>query len=187
MKFSRFVSKLNKKLKGKHGMSLGETLCAIIILLLATGGMAGGIQFATQEFSKSMVQSESKVLYSTLQSAIKNELEYVSVAPITDGVLVSADGDAGFSAVGSYQIGDNNCRLEQNEDGLLVSKNLGSDEDRLLVSKGVYSQGAYGFSADVDTYFNSAGEYFRVNLKIYQGSSSDPVIDGWFDVFTMNL
>lgn len=187
MNLSKLLSKLNKKLKGKRGMSLGETLCAIVILLLATGGMAGGIQFATQEFSKSMVQSESKVLYSTLQSAIKNELEYVSVAPNTDGVLIQVDGDNGFTTVGSYQIGDNNCKLVQNEEGFLSSEELGSGDTRLLVSKGVYSQGAYGFSADVDTYYNTDGRYFRVNLKIYQGGHSDPVINGYFDVFAMNL
>lgn len=168
-------------------MSLGETLCAIIILLLATGGMAGGIQFATQEFSKSMVQSESKVLYSTLQSAIKNELEYVSVVPNTDGVVISVDGDGGFTTVGSYKVGDNNCKLVKNEDGFLASEDLGTGDTRLLVNKGVYSQGAYGFSADVVTYYNPAGRYFRINLKIYQGSHSQPIINGFFDVFAMNL
>lgn len=187
MRFSKLASKLNKKLRAKRGMSLGETLCAIIILLLATGGMAGGIQFATQEFSKSMIQSESKVLYSTLQSAIKNELEYISVAPATDRVYTTIDGDSGFATVGSYQIGDNSCKLTHNEDGFLVSEELSTLDTRLLVNKGVYSQGAYGFSADVKTYYNPVGKYFRINLKIYQGSNTEPVINGYFDVFGINL
>jgi len=187
MNLSKLVSKLNKKLSGKHGMSLAETLCAIIILLLATGGMAGGIQFATQEFSKSMIRSESKVLYSTLESAIKNELQYVSVAPETDGIIVSVDGVSGFNAVESYKTGDADCMLAQNTEGFLVAEDIITGDTRLLVSKGVYSQGAYGFGADVMTYYNPAGKYFRVNLLIYQGDNTDPIINGFFDVFALNL
>lgn len=66
------------------GYTLVEALVTLLIVLLVTAGVAGGVAFAQRQFERSIALSESKVLYSTLENAIRNEIAYAD--------LISAEG-----------------------------------------------------------------------------------------------
>ena len=68
------LHQLHRRLANNRGMTLSELLVAMLIMLLVSTGMAQGIQIATVQYKKAMIRSESKILSSTLESIISNEL-----------------------------------------------------------------------------------------------------------------
>lgn len=64
------------KLKQKTGLTLVEMLCTIVILLLVSLGMTGGVRLAVSSYDRSMMRSESEILASTLTSLVSDELRY---------------------------------------------------------------------------------------------------------------
>ena len=79
-----------KKLKDRSGMSFSELLVAMLILLLVSSGMVNAIQQASVQFVKSRMQSEAKMLCSTLTTVCEDELRYASsiVTVMEDGKTV---------------------------------------------------------------------------------------------------
>ena len=74
----RIKKVLKSKLHSKNGMTIGELLVAVLILLLATGLLVGGVSFAARNFEKSFSKSQANVLQSTLKEAINGELRYTT-------------------------------------------------------------------------------------------------------------
>ena len=65
---------LRRALRKKAGVSIAETLVALLIVSLLTMGIATGVAFAARQYNKSVIQSESRVLCSTLTAAISDKL-----------------------------------------------------------------------------------------------------------------
>ena len=59
-------------------MSLGELLCAVLILTLVSGGMASAVSLGVRQYQQSMRTSEAKVLCSTLETVLRSELAYTT-------------------------------------------------------------------------------------------------------------
>ena len=89
---ARVFCKLKKKLHTSHGFSLSEMLVAVLIILLVTGVLTVTVSLASAQFQKSMRNSESKVLASTLESVFLSELAYTTEVH-TDGS--GSDGKSG--------------------------------------------------------------------------------------------
>ncbi len=60
-------------------MTVAELMVATIIILLVSAGMVTAIRQATENYSKSMAQSEAKKLCSSLETLVENELRYTNV------------------------------------------------------------------------------------------------------------
>ena len=71
------MKRLKQKLKSSRGMSLGELLCAVLILTLVSGGMASAVSLGVRQYQQSIRTSEAKILCSTLETILRNELAYV--------------------------------------------------------------------------------------------------------------
>ena len=63
-----------KDKRNRQGFTLAESLLAVLLLALASTGMAVGAAFAARQYTASIAASEAKILSSTLRSAISNEL-----------------------------------------------------------------------------------------------------------------
>ena len=63
-----------KKLKSKRGFTLGETLLAVLILLMVSTIVASGIPSAKNAYEKVVLASNAEVLLSTTISSLRNEL-----------------------------------------------------------------------------------------------------------------
>lgn len=69
------MPKPSQKLHSKAGFTLGETLLAVLILLMATYIVAAGIPVAKNAYEKVVVSANAEVLLSTTMSALRNELQ----------------------------------------------------------------------------------------------------------------
>ena len=65
-----------KKLRGRRGVTLTETLCTVLIVLLISAMLAVGVRFAVRTYRESMELSETELLCSTLTAAISDKLRY---------------------------------------------------------------------------------------------------------------
>ncbi|MDO4960573.1 MAG: hypothetical protein Q4E57_01770 [Eubacteriales bacterium] len=72
-------------------MSLTEILCAVVILVLVTGGVTTAVTLGARQFNEAMRSSQSQVLCSTVQNILSNELRYSSLVHV-DGEAVGSDG-----------------------------------------------------------------------------------------------
>ena len=63
-----------KKIQSSRGMSLAETLLAVMILLMVAAIMASGIPAARNAYEKIVLSSNAEVLLSTTISTLRNEL-----------------------------------------------------------------------------------------------------------------
>ncbi|MBQ9545152.1 MAG: hypothetical protein IJV00_08500 [Clostridia bacterium] len=176
--------RLKAKAKSRRGVSLAEMLIATLLLVLVSGAMVTGVLFASTSFSKSMMRSESKVLYSTLQNVIKNELANTKTVVLgeakTDG---SRRVDKFFSQNYASTLDLSSFRVipSGREYGELA---LGSEtEVNRLLSSSAYT---YGLGAKVEvSYFESAPERFRVVLTICSTDGTE-LISEPFDVVPLN-
>ena len=80
----KIAKRIKNRLKRAGGFSFTEMLAAVIILLIASEGMAQGIAFASRNFTKQMTNSEARILFSTLRETIDYELKTGSVQIVTD-------------------------------------------------------------------------------------------------------
>ena len=55
-----------------------EMLCAVLILVLVSGGMATAVSLAARQYQQSMRESEAQILCSTLETILRNELAYTT-------------------------------------------------------------------------------------------------------------
>ena len=74
---------LARKLTGRKGFTLGETMVAILILLLATGVIAGAIPAASRAYIKAVDAANAQVLLSTAVTVLRDELSTASDISVT--------------------------------------------------------------------------------------------------------
>lgn len=174
--------KIYNKLHNNSGMTLLELLCAILILLLVTGVMTALISMGVEQYNKSMRNSQSQVLYSTLMTVISDELTY-STQIKTDDL-----GNVRQFLSKSYGIRGNLSTIMTDKSGLngygkIIFGNCDNPEEYLhILGKGSYPN---GLTARVDslTYYNDSST-FTVKLSIgYEGKE---IHVGTFNVLNVN-
>lgn len=84
---------MRKKLNGRGGFTLVETLCAVAVLALLCLMLGTGMQAAVKTYREITARSETRLLLNTLVNAIADELRY-AYEPSADGggLALSADG-----------------------------------------------------------------------------------------------
>ena len=63
-----------RKLKQQNGVSLAEMLVAVLILLMVSAVVAGGVPAASNAYSKAVDAANAQVLLSTAATALRDEL-----------------------------------------------------------------------------------------------------------------
>ena len=118
-----------KKLRGSRGVTLTETLCTVLIVLLISAMLAVGVRFAVRTYRESMELSETELLCSTLTAAISDKLRYSG--EVGQNMFIQGVGTTDSGGGGSFAISD---------DGEVVIQTTDSKEFRLLGSAS-YPQG----------------------------------------------
>lgn len=84
------LSSLKRKLKTEKGFSLGEALVAILILLMATSIVAGGVPLAANAYHKIVDTSNAEVLLSTSMMNLRSNISVAGPESIeTSGSAIS--------------------------------------------------------------------------------------------------
>ena len=73
--------------RGQGGYTLAESVVTLLIVVMVTMCVATGVAFAQRQFNASMQMSEPKVLCSTLESAIRNEICYATLVDASGGAV----------------------------------------------------------------------------------------------------
>ena len=89
------------KKRAKAGFTLVEMLCSVILVILVSIGLANGVQLAVENYTRSIIHSESQVLCETLTTAVSDKF---------------ATDEAGHVLLG------NQAQLDQGEKKLLPDK-----------------------------------------------------------------
>ena len=114
-----------KKLRGSRGVTLTETLCTVLIVLLISAMLAVGVRFAVRTYRESMELSETELLCSTLTAAISDKLRD------------SGDVNGGFCAGVGAADGGGAFHIE---DGEVIIETIDKEKVKLLGSAS-YPQG----------------------------------------------
>ena len=190
-------NKTNKKIRKISGFSLSETLVALLIVLLITSAVAGGVDFASRQYKKSMLISESKVLCSSLRHIIKTELE--NTGTIKLGEQISGDQyklnsffsrtyaiKESLSSFYSVEIDDyNNKSISDDGYGeiLLGTVKNGKVVGNLLLGSASYT--SFDLKAKADVSYAKTDSVFHVNLSI-RSSAGEELSSSSFDVIPLN-
>lgn len=155
-------------------MTVFELLCAVLILLLVSSGMASAVSLGVRQYQKSIRDSESKVLYSTLMTVLSNELAYTTDIRV-DAVDVSGKGNVLQFQSQNYVIEGNLSTLMTDESGdngygqILLGNSKDTSESMRVLGKAAYANGLLAKVTSI-TYDNS-NCCFSVYLSIgYQGT-----------------
>lgn len=193
------AAELGQRLKSAAGFTLTEVLATVIILGLVTSGVAMAVTVGTQQFTQSMANSESRMLFSTLQQDMKNDLSYTST--LFSDETPSGDGVVSVTGYKSLHHGDKNADLylkALDDDGTVVEPAVGSGDltysgqlalcsmdgkviNRLL-GKAAYN---YGLTARARSLtYDPKTKLFKVNLAI--DSADGVLVDETFSVKALN-
>ena len=93
-----------KKLRGSRGVTLTETLCTVLIVLLISAMLAVGVRFAVRTYRESMELSETELLCSTLTAAISDKLRYSG--EVGQNMFIQGVGTTDSGGGGSFAISD---------------------------------------------------------------------------------
>lgn len=171
--------------RNENGFTFTELLVTVLIVTLVSIGVSLGMSFGVRQYHQSMIQSESRILCSTLSTAIQEELSYTGTVTLgaddsVQSFFNSVYGDSGFYAV-SVNEDQTITRLGADDYGELY---LGTDDDgRLVLSSAAYS--SYGLGARIDDLtYDKSSNIFHVSLSI--GLNGDTVVSSSFDVVPIN-
>ncbi len=80
-----------RKLNQQNGFSLAEMLVAVLILLMVSAVVAGGVPAASNAYSKAVDAANAQVLLSTAATALRDELGTAKNVSVTQNVSISDD------------------------------------------------------------------------------------------------
>lgn len=165
----------------KKGFTFVELLAAILILGLVSASLASGVLLSSNQYKKSIRQSEASELYNTISSLLNNELKFTNEITVDDqNRLVS------FKSV-SYQIDDASlCNIY-----ILAGGNqttgygqiaFGDDENKnYLLGNAAYTN---DLGAKLSINYDDTLKMFKVFLDIGYNDSS--IVSNEFDVRCLN-
>ena len=162
--------KIRKKARDRKGFTLAEVLMAVLILLLVTAVVAGGLPAATNAYGKVVDASNAQVLLSTTVTRLRDELRTAT------GVTVSGTTIRYTSAQGITSTLEPKQEKEGTLTGIQLMENGDADSARMLVSREAAGK---NLSVAYETASYADGMVTITNLQVSKGSqelSSVPVL-----------
>ena len=187
-----------RKLREKSGYTLAEALVAILLISLLSMSIATGVAFGVKQYSYAVSRSEARVLCSTLENIVRDELRNastISIGSADAAGLASVTGygiSRNFTPSGATSLSSFIATEASNGFGYLAVKTNAKDpssgeektETLLLLSKAAYSHKAQKLTAKVDVKYHQDKGYFQVQLWVKAPDSG--TVDTTFDVFPLN-
>lgn len=159
-----------RKLKSRAGLSLMETLVALLILVLLVAGMGAGISAGSRVYRETEFESDSAALARILNTALGDVLRWsedVTVAEDGNFVFTNADygvHDAGFCVI-----------MGEATEGVLQMQEQSGGKRVELVNTGAYPDlrlSEFQISYSPREGPGAAGGYFEISYTI--SSLKDP-------------
>lgn len=175
-------NRLIKKLNSRSGYSLAEALICVLLLLLVSGAMINGIQFAVAQFKSSMELSQATVLCSTLESKLTTKLSDISISTIHH-----EDTDVPeYPAINMVSISEEGNTTMLGEDGygyVMLGKGEGASFDgTLLLPAASYTYGMKARAKIIDWPTGGTDNHFKVYISIMDSDEEEELTSTVFDV-----
>lgn len=143
-------------------MSLGELLCAVLILTLVSGGMASAVSLGVRQYQQSMRTSEAKVLCSTLETILRSELAYTTEIKMS-GRDVTQFQSQNFAIEGNLSTLTTDAETSSGYGHIILANCDDASEYMSVLGKGAYTN---GLLAKVDSFtYNTSNHYFTVQIS----------------------
>ena len=170
------VNTVFQKLRSRSGFSLGEMLITVLILLMVSSVVAGGIPAAANAYTKAVDAANAHVLLSTTVNALRDEFATAWDVKESDGAIsyyssdngsrskiyIGAGVDAGKIMIQEYLPDD---------DGLLNDA-ITLDTGRQIVSDAATIKGKLKVTCSKITYDNTKHLVSVENLAVSKASGS---------------
>ncbi len=170
----KLAKTLRRAVRSRKGLSIAETMAALIIVSLLTMCLATGTAFGVRQYRHAMTRSEARILCSTLSAIVSDELsntQEVTGTEAADGFTVATYNSRRYKAF---------VQLKADGDGCLCA---GSNE---LLSKAAYSKGFQDLLVeDPEITFDQTANCFTVKLSIVD-ADKNPLVSTTFDVVPLN-
>ena len=139
--------RMNRKLKSRGGFTLAETLLAVLILLLVSSIVAGGIPVAKNAYEKVVLGSNAQLLLSTAVSALRDEIGTARQVTVEGDAVTYISGDTGAMSKlspGAYK-GKSTILLQEyvKVSGLNAETGTAEGAERPLVSNAAVTADLY--------------------------------------------
>ncbi len=186
-------------------------MVATLILLLVTAGVTSGMQLALVQYNRSMIQSESKILCSTLESVITNELSNTNTDSVKlgtsdtnikplEGFFSKYYATEDLPLVGFYSVELDPVTRKYKDiaEGTVYNPDtygkvmLGTINGRKFEGKLILSSSAYSsfdLGANVKATYDTSKKVFHVTLSIADKTNTgtyEEIIYEEFDVIPLN-
>lgn len=172
------------KLNNNKGTTLVEMLCAVIILLLVSSGLAAGVSLANKYYIKTVRYSEAAELSSTISNLLTNELKYTNRVCLNDDGTVSTIYSTTYGLEDEFPsivIVDDDGNVLTNEYGQVAFKS--STKLNRMLSVANYNN---DLGAKLSITYNKDGNYFTVVLDVGTNDLGTLVTNN-FDVRCLNI
>lgn len=145
------AKRIRRKIKNKSGVTLAETLIAIVILLMVVAIVAAGIPVAVNAYDEIVTSANAQVLLSTTMTRLRDEL--CTAADIkAEGGTITYVSSAGSKSV--IYLGDGGICLREyaditdspEYDRLLVTREAANNNLRTSFASCEYSGGVIKFT-----------------------------------------
>lgn len=173
---------IRKKLHNNGGYSLAEALICVLLLLLVSGAMINGMQFALAQFKSSMELSQATILCSTLESKLNTKLADISYSSVHHG----EDDYPEYPAINMAMVSDEGSIALLGEEAygcLLIGKGAGdSFKGNLILPVASYTYGMKARAKIIDWPDGGKNNYFKVYISIMDSDEEEELTSTVFDV-----
>ena len=149
---------MKRKLADSRGLTLVESLCTVVILILLGLMLNTGLNLAVKTYHDATAGSETQLLLSTAVAALSDELRYAR--------SVQVDGDR-LKSYNSTSYGDN----------VTITYDTGYDTGQIFVGgmrllpAGAYRNGLYEVT-QLDITYTDASSLFTIFLKVAEAGGT---------------
>ena len=163
------------KKRAKAGFTLVEMLCSVILVILVSIGLANGVQLAVENYTRSIIHSESQVLCETLTTAASDKLRNCKeISPDAKPIQFFSEGVGKNSSFATDEAGHvllgNQAQLDQGEKKLLPDKAY-----------------PYGIRASVTLEeYNSGTQILKVTIQVKDSTDTEILAESTFEVHCLN-
>lgn len=135
-------------LKNEKGFTLAETLMAVLILMMVTAIVAGGLPAAQAALKKTVDASHAQTLLSTTMTALRDELSTAKSITEANNTTIKYEDAAGLKS--EISVGINGRIYLKKNLGLADGESAsGGVIDRLLISRQASTSDLYSTYTDV--------------------------------------
>ena len=154
------MKNVRRKMRARQGLTLVETLAAVIVLTLLCLALNSGLNLTVHAYRSLISESETQLLLSTAADALTTELRFAF--PWSNNLE-----DAEEALLGTYQSQEygfySNIMIGEDDGHLYVSNSSG---DHPLLSSGVYGKdGVYKLSLPQGILYNKKKHIFTFTLR----------------------